>query len=111
MTRCWCSDQLKQEVFRLQKGLAALFDAIQKPTHDMVKLQSDQMHLNGAVSDLEQTKAEVHASISQLATKCSQLDQAVPELREKLEAAVATITVRITCPCACLADSYDMSRK
>lgn len=88
-----CRDQLKKEVGRLQTGLAALFQAIQKPTSDMVQLQSDQVQLNGVVSDLDKTKAEVTASISQLATKCSQLDQAVPELREKLENAVATITV------------------
>jgi hypothetical protein len=89
----FCRDQLKKEVGRLQTGLAALFQAIQKPTSDMVQLQSDQVQLNGVVSDLDKTKAEVTASISQLATKCSQLDQAVPELREKLENAVATITV------------------
>ena len=93
--------QLQNEVSRLQKGLSALFQAIQKPTADMLQLQSDQVNLNGVVTDLEQTKAEVNASISQLAAKCSQLDQAVPELREKLETAVATITVR-QLPCGCL---------
>ena len=62
----------------------------------MVQLQTSQVALNGVVTDFEKTKADVNASISQLATKCQALDQAVPELREKLETAVATITVR-TC--------------
>ena len=91
-----CSDQLKKEVGRLQAGLAALFKAIQKPTADMVQLQSDQVSLNGMVSEVDRTKAEVTAAIAQLSTKCSQLDNQVPELREKLETAVATINVRST---------------
>ena len=78
---------------RLQQGLQALFSAIQKPTAELVQLQTEQVVLNDVASELEQSKAEVTSSISQLAAKCAQLDKAIPELRDKLEGAVNTITV------------------
>jgi chromosome segregation ATPase len=93
--RCFCRDQLKKEVVRLQQGLGALFEAIKKPTSEMMKLQSEQIALNGVATELDRTKAEVTSSISQLAAKCSQMDKQLPELRDKLENVVSMISVRV----------------
>lgn len=79
---------------RLNQGLGALFEAIKHPTADLVRLQSDQVGLAGVAERFEATKAEVASSISQLTVKCSQMDQAMPELRDKLEHVVNMITVR-----------------
>jgi predicted nucleic acid-binding Zn-ribbon protein len=82
-------------VTRLQQGLGALFEAIKRPTSEIVKLQSEQIALSGVATELDRTKAEVTSSISQLAAKCSQMDKQLPELRDKLENVVSMISVRL----------------
>ena len=67
---------------------------MKKPTAEMMQLQTEQIGLVSAAERFEATKAEVASSISQLTVKCSKMDQAMPELRDKLEHVVNMITVR-----------------
>lgn len=57
------------------------------------EILEDQTKTTAMVEEIEKFKQEVSKSLTMLTVKCDMLDKHVPELKEKLEYAIHTISV------------------